>query len=158
MWREYFEQCFKKNLMERILFMAELVVGILFIIVGCIMAYTFQYNIAFYSGLFLNGLIAIPVSLLFSIGIILCLYSIRETSNKVLKVIQYFGKESMLIMLIHTTILLFFTYPFEGWFGSLLGIKAFIVSMCVFVVVLILSIPLIYIINRWFPVLKGEKR
>lgn len=148
---------FSRN-MVNISSMTELVFGILLIMGGCIIAYAFQYKIAFYSGVFLNGFIAVPVSLLFSAGIIFCLHSIRETGNKLLKGIQYFGKESMLIMLNHTTILLLFTYPFERWFGALPGIKSFSISMCLFVIVLILNVPLICIINRWFPILKGEIR
>ena len=134
----------------------SLMTGLSFIAAGCIMAFFCQYRIEFFSGRFSNGTAAIPISLLFSVGIILFCYARKEADSSILKMLQYFGKESMLIMLVHPTILLLFTYPFGNWFVSLQGITAFLASMVLFAIIVLLNIPVIYVINRWLPILKGE--
>ena len=73
-----------------------------------------------------------------------------------LKLVQYFGRESLLVMLIHPTVLLFFTYPFGSRFVSLTGVRSFVCAMITFVAVTALNIPPICIINRWFPILNGR--
>lgn len=132
------------------------ITGVVLFVVGCFGAFYFDYKVVFKSGTFLNGLAGVPITVFFSFGVILCMYSMQNISNKALVSLQYFGRESLLIMLIHTTILLFFTYPLEGWFKSLTGVKSFVVSMVVFAIVSACTIPIIAVINRWFPILKGE--
>ncbi len=132
--------------------------GLFMIVLGYIASQCFDYQIEFFFGEFLNGLIAVPVSILISFGIIFFCYSIRDRRNRLLDAVQYFGRESMLVMLLHPTILLFFTYPFGSWFVSLHGIPSFIAAIAVFTAVTILNIPFILIINRWLPFLKGGKR
>ena len=149
-WDEY------KRYSDHLTHKKSLMTGICFIAVGCIMAVFCQYRIEFFTGSFSNGMVAIPVSLLFSFGIIVCCYTIRDSDSSLLKMIQHFGRESLLIMLIHPTILLFFTYPLAGWFVSLQGLQSFIASIILFVIVLLLNIPAFYIINKWLPILKGK--
>lgn len=98
---------------------------------------------------------AVAISLVFSFGIILFAYSVRERSSGALKRVQYFGKESLLVMLIHPTVLLFFTYPFGRTFVSLTGVRSFACAMLTFAAVAARNVPVITCINRWL-ILKGE--
>ena len=49
-------------------------------------------------------------------------YVLFSLFNSALKLLQYFGKESLLVMLIHPTVLLFFTYPFGRNFAAMTGV------------------------------------
>ena len=93
---------------------------------------------------------------MFSFGIILAAYYARDSSSGALRLIQYFGKESLLVMLIHPTVLLFFTYPFGRSFATMTGLRSVACAMLTFAAVAALNVPVIYCINRWFPILKGE--
>lgn len=149
----WFARCWQGNTPAGAFF-----IGLTMIISGCIISHFYPYQIEFFSGSFLNGRIAIPVSILISGGIILICYSIRDRQNTLLRIVQYFGRESMLIMLLHPTILLFFTYPFGNWFHSISGSAAVTTAVLLFLLVMLLTIPFISVINRWFPILKGESR
>ena len=83
-------------------------------------------------------------------------YVLFSLFNSALKLMQYFGKESLLVMLIHPTVLLFFTYPFGRSFATMTGLRSFACAMLTFAAVAALNVPVIYCINRWFPILKGE--
>ena len=135
----------------------SLAVGLLLLPAGCVMACLCRFRLEFFSGAFHNGFAVVPISLLFSIGIILIAYSLRDKSNGMLKLVQYFGRESLLVMLIHPTVLLFFTYPFGSRFVSLTGVRSFVCAMITFAAVTALNVPPICIINRWFPILSGRK-
>ena len=141
---------------ERIPPARSLAAGLLLIPAGCVSACLCRFRLEFFSGIFVNGFAAVPISLMFSFGIILIAYSIRDKNSGLLKVIQYFGKESLLVMLIHPTVLLLFTYPFGGRFVSMSGFRSFACAMLTFAAVAALNVPVIRIINRWFPILKGE--
>ena len=145
------------NYEKRIPSHRSLTVGLFLLPAGCALACLCRFRLEFFSGIFYNGFAAVPISLLFSIGIILIAYSIRDRSSGILKLIQYFGRESLLVMLIHPTVLLFFTYPFGNWFVSLTGIRSFVCAMIVFAAVAALNVPPICIINRWFPILNGRR-
>ena len=129
---------------------------LLLVLAGCVAACLCRFRLEFFSGIFSNGFAAVPISLVFSIGIILAAYSIRERGNRALKLLQYFGKESLLVMLIHPTVLLFFTYPFGRSFATMTGLRSFACAMLTFAAVAALNVPVITCINRWFPILKGE--
>ena len=130
--------------------------GLLLVLAGCATASLCRFRLEFFSGIFSNGFAAVPISLAFSFGIILIAYSIRERNGGALKLVQYFGKESLLVMLIHPTVLLFFTYPFGSRFAALSGFRSFVCAMLTFAAVTALNVPVISCINRWFPILKGE--
>ena len=130
--------------------------GLLLVLAGCVASCLCRFRLEFFAGVFLNGYVAVPVSLMFSIGIILTAYSIRDRNSRVLKLVQYFGRESLLVMLIHPTVLLLFTYPFGSRFEAMTGFRSFACAMLTFAAVTALNVPVIVCINRWFPILKGE--
>ena len=135
---------------------ANLTVGLLLVLASCVWARLCPYKLEFFSGEFSNGFAAVPISLLFSFGIILIAYSIRDKNSSLLKVIQYYGKESLLVMLIHPTVLLLFTYALGRSFVTMTGFRSFACAMLTFAAVAALNVPVIYVINRWAPILKGE--
>ncbi|MBO5544489.1 MAG: acyltransferase [Oscillospiraceae bacterium] len=149
-WQWFAEQ--EKNIPPK----KSLTGGLLLVLAGCVAACRCRFRLEFFSGVFSNGFAAVPISLVFSIGIILIAYSVRERNNRALKLLQYFGKESLLVMLIHPTVLLFFTYPFGRSFATMTGLRSFACAMLTFAAVAALNVPVITCINRWFPILKGE--
>ena len=151
-WQWFAEQ--EKNIPSK----KSLTGGLLLVLAGCVTACLCRFRLEFFSGIFSNGFAAVPISLVFSFGIILIAYSVRERNSGALKLVQYFGKESLLVMLIHPTVLLFFTYPFGSRFAAMTGLRSFACAMLVFTVVAALNVPVIYCINRWFPILKGESK
>lgn len=148
-WQWFAEQ--EKNIPSK----KSLTGGLLLALAGCVAASLCRFRLEFFSGIF-TGFMAVPVSLMFSFGIILAAYSARDRSSGALRLIQYFGKESLLVMLIHPTVLLLFTYPFGKSFAALSGVRSFACAMLIFAAVAALNVPVITCINRWFPILKGE--
>ena len=148
-WRWFADQ--EKSIPQQM----TLTAGLLLALAGCVAASLCRFRLEFFSGIF-TGFMAVPVSLMFSFGIILAAYSARDRSSGALRLIQYFGKESLLVMLIHPTVLLLFTYPFGKSFAALSGVRSFSCAMLIFAAVAALNVPVITCINRWFPILKGE--
>lgn len=121
-------------------------------IVGC--------DIDFFNGNFTNPVGSIISSILLSFGTIILLYNLEKSNVLVYitKMLGYFGKNSIIAMLVHPTVLLCITFPLGGWMSSLIGVKACIVSIAIFAFLTVAEAPFIWFINKYIPFIIGKRK
>jgi len=143
--------------------------GVILLILG---AGAFKFlgcEIDFFNGQFSKAPGSLISSICLSFSSIILLYNLEQkiTANiqpknvilaSISKILNYFGKNSIIAMLVHPTVLLCMTFPFGGWMSSQIGVKAVIISILIFVILAILQIPFIFIIDRYLPFLIGKNR
>lgn len=124
------------------------------ILFGGVVCYTtFGSNYSFFGGRFEYPLPSLLSGVLLSTAVVVgCKWfeDCKINHLMALKFFEYFGKNSLIVMLIHPTILLLFTYPFSGKFWEMDGIVSVVTSFGLFVIMTILQYPTIYVVDRWF--------
>lgn len=117
-------------------------------------------RVDFFSGIFSNGIASIAASLLSSFGYILliCWISKKQLFQLLQRFLVFFGKNSLIVMLIHPLWLQCFMYPLREWFGELTGRKSFLIAVLIYIVIVLLEVPSIWIMNKYFGVLIGKKK
>lgn len=139
-----------RALNNTVCFMAVLIGNISYFVAGS--------DYSFFIGSFRNPFGSVPTSLFLSVGtVMLCEIIERCFDNKAVQFVGFFGKNSLIVMLIHPTILLFVTYPFGQIFWNMTGPVAMILPFVVFVLIVVSNIPFVFIINKWFPWAIGKK-
>lgn len=136
------------------------VIACLLCTAGTIISLFFGAQCAFFAGKFEKCIPSILVSAFLSLGILTLLMFIdkKDADNQITGILKYFGKNSLIVMVIHPTVLLFFTYPLGGYFWEMKGIKSIAVSLALFAVITIIEVPFIWIINTWFPWVLGKEK
>lgn len=134
--------------------------GLILIVSGWVVVLMNDIHIDFFGGIFLNGISSVAASLLSSFGFILlfCWISKKRLFQWPQRVLLFFGKNSLIVMLIHPLWLQCFMYPLRGWFGGLTGMESFMMAILIYVVIVLLEVPSIWIMNKYFGVLVGKKR
>ena len=117
-------------------------------------------HIDFFGGIFLNGISSVTASFLSSFGFILlfCWISKKQLFQVLQRILLFFGENSLIVMLIHPLWLQCFMYPLRGWFGELTGRKSFLIAVLIYIVIVLLEVPSIWIMNKYFGVLIGKKK
>ena len=142
------------------------VLGLFFLILGLSYEDFFimesRFHILFWIALFITGLSSWNdvdmvnyqdgSRILFIVGALSGTYAILHLSrNAYINLLNYFGKNSLIILGSHHPILIATKH--------ILGIEEFSIlgGICFFVILLIIEIPLIEIVNRWLPFVAGKK-
>lgn len=107
---------------------------------------------SFFSAIFKNCIGSLLAIFLNSIG---CIIIFKNINNEI-SYWKFLGKNSLIIMLIHPTVLLLYTYPAHGTFNSLPFITQWMVAFSVFVVIVLVEIPFIQLINKKLSFLIGK--
>lgn len=115
--------------------------GIAFVLVGS--------NYSFFNGIFANIFGSLVCSLFSGIGFIsfmrwIEVYNIKWISN----ILSYYGRNSLIVMLIHPILLLCFTYPFGTFISKCSGSKGVVVAILLWGVIVLLEMPFIWLINH----------
>ena len=131
---------------------AKLPIGIFLFIVSFVYIY-FNVSNLFNESVFISSFVGLILSWLEPLGILVILLHIRK-SNVVLRYLNYWGRNSIILMVIHYSILLelcmfgcnkFLDIPMSG-----------ITSFICFVLIMALQYPLAEVINRKFKFLIGR--
>ncbi len=133
-----------------------LLVGIVLMVLGGIVYCYLGSDFSFYDGKFNNIVGSLSCSICLSCGVVLA-FKYLDNKNINLRILDYYGRNSLVVMLVHPIILLCFTYPLGTFFVSLTGVNSAIGGFVMVSVILILMIPAIWVVNRWFPALVGKK-
>lgn len=72
--------------------------------------------------------------------------------------LQYFGKNSIIVLCVHPTLLLLFTYPCAGRISHWQVLMQCLMAVVVLIALIIAEIPFIQLINRYFPFLVCGKK
>lgn len=133
--------------------------GIGLFALGTVVAVIHPAKFSFFTGEFSSPVSSIAVSILCSLGIVFMIYSVENhISGFVEKSLSFLGQNSLCIMLIHPILLNCFTFPFGGLMASLSGGASVLGSLVLFVLIVLVDIPFVLVINRWFPWVLGRFR
>ena len=133
--------------------------GFFFFVIGTVIALIYPAQFCFFTGEFLRPVSSIAISVLCSVGIVFLTFSVENRlTGLVEKCLNYLGQNSLCIMLVHPIILNCFTFPLGGLMASLHSVGSVLGSLILFVSVVLIDIPFVYIVNRWFPWVLGRSK
>ncbi len=137
----------------------KFLLSVILTVIGVITWVLFGSGVNFFAGSFTN-MLGMFSAILLSVACIAWLEILEEISALVYakKFLNYFGRNSIIVMLVHPTLLLLATYPFGSVFSSMRGIMAIVVSIMLFVVLIVMEVPFIWFINKYIPFVIGKKR
>lgn len=115
---------------------------------------------SFFDGRYTNMTGSLLCSICNGLGILFLLIFInkKEYRNKLLNILSFFGRNSLIIMLVHPTLLLLFTFPLGGYFVKMMGLSGIAAAIILWILLIVLNVPFIYIINNWFPWMIGKRK
>lgn len=115
-------------------------------------------SVGMMAGIFKNFPYSLISSLLGSCGfILLFVYLDKRNLGKSYKVIEYFGKNSLLFMVVHPLILNCFTFVLKDKFSTYYGVKAAVIALALWFALIIIGIPCVELIQRKLPWLIGKR-
>lgn len=133
-------------------------IGIVVFLLGTIVYIVFQNAPVFFDYKFENIITATITSGCLSVAVLFFSYVMERVieSNLFLNKLEFIGRNSLVIMLAHPTILLCFTFPFGSYFLQISDLMGIGVSLLLFLSITILCIPVVWFINKYCPVLIGK--
>jgi fucose 4-O-acetylase-like acetyltransferase len=130
-----------------------LYIGVIFVCIGILLS-RFGVVESYFGGYYKNIVITIPSNLFNICGWIFIFMNVKRR----FRLLLYIGKNSLLIMLLHPIILLFFTYPFSKLFTKINLKMQITTSTMMFIFIILIEIPCIFIVNKYFPFIIGKKK
>ena len=127
----------------------------LFVVIsGTVSYFILGSNFSFFDGKFQGPVYSLISGVLLSVAAVCgckCLEEESSLNNSLISnVLEFFGKNSIIVMLIHPTILLLFTYPFAAKFWGMDGFISVITAIFLFLIISVVQVPVVYVVNRWF--------
>lgn len=134
--------------------------GVTYIVIGLLAALFLRTDIDFFNGRFNYPVGSLVAALCISIGIINICFNLeaKDGTNAIKQVLSYFGKNSLIVMLVHPTILLCVTYPLGARLSQISGVAGVIASVLIFAGLCVLQIPFVFLINKYVPFLIGKQK
>lgn len=140
----------------------ELPVGVILILIGFLnlVLFNFETGYSFFQGIFTSPVLSLICSICSSIGFILLVRVLdqKQTSNRVTKLLNYCGKNSLVIMLVHPTILNCIIRPLNNIINRSQGFWNAALSLLVFAMVVIAEVPFVWLINNKLPWIIGKTK
>lgn len=131
-----------------------LYMGIALLLSGIFSYLALGSGYSFFYGVYEKPLASLLAVFLNSFGSIIILKNIRPD----IEFWKYLGRNSLIIMLVHPTILLLYTYPAHGSFNLLPVITQWFVVASVFITIVLAEVPFIWLINNKLPFLIGKSK
>lgn len=147
---------YKKNVKN----MVSAVSGVVLLLTGGTIEILFGCRTDFFDGVYKYPLSSILSAVATCVGYMLIFEKI-EKSGKLIRMRQflnYFGKNSLIVMVIHPLLLQVVMYPLGGKLVNLQGMAAVVAGSLFFVLLIVAEIPFIRIINKYFPIILGRSR
>lgn len=136
----------------------KLYIGIACLVFGWMAWHFWSSGINYYGASFSKPMSSITVNLLNSIGYIGVLSYFADKDFRFTKILDYFGRNSLIVMVIHPIILMCYVYPIGFPIEKLSGMGQILFGMTFFGLMLLIHIPIIYIMNHYFPWMIGKKK
>lgn len=115
-------------------------------------------NVSFMGGEFTGGVSVILVNICTVTGILLVMFLLDRKMKRKIRVLSYLGRNSLIIMVVHPILLMCYIYPFGGRIAGYSERMQWTAGMVLFLALMVLEIPAIELIQRYFPFLIGKKR
>lgn len=144
-----------KNVKMAYICITSLLINIIFFII-------FDSDFSFFEGDFDNAFGSIVCSIFGAIAIISISNILEKTKSRNLihldEILDYFGKNSLTVMLVHPTILLIFTYTLDDYISKLNGITGVVMSLMLYTIIVLLEVPFVWLINKYFGWMIGKQK
>lgn len=135
----------------------KLYFGMACLISGWIVWHFYGSGINYYGTSFSRPMPSSIVNLLNSIGYIGVLSYFASKDLRFIKILDYFGRNSLIVMVIHPIILMRYVYPIGFPIEKLSGWGQMLFVMTFFGLMILIHIPFIYNMNHFFPWAIGKK-
>lgn len=112
----------------------------------------------YFSGEFEGFIPAILINICSVAGILMFMHLLDGRLGRKLKLLSYFGRNSLIIMLVHPILLMCYIYPFGGKIAGYSENAQKAAGVVLYFVLIVLEIPAIELIQRYFPFMIGKKR
>lgn len=145
-----------KYFLQRIRY--KMIVGMILLGAGFIIWNKWSFEMSYFSGNFQGMIPAILVNICSVSGILLLLYLLDGKMNRKIRLLSYFGKNSLIIMVAHPILLMCYIYPFGYKIANYSEQIQWIAGMILYLTLIVLEIPAIELIQRYFPFLIGKKK
>lgn len=135
--------------------------GIFLLSAGTLVSIIWNVSVSFKTGYYSNVLAGWIVSASISLGGLALVKTIIEKGKqdkKEICAVKYLGKNSMVILCVHPTLLLLFSYPFSSKTAGLPGYLQIVSAILIVIILIIVELPFIRIINTYFPFLVGMEK
>lgn len=125
------------------------------IVVWCV----FGNGVNFFAGSFVNipGLFSAILLFLACIVWLDCMEGISKL-KQIKRFLNYYGENSLIVMVVHPTLLLFATYSLSGVFKNIQGMYSVVVVMLLYIALIVAEIPFIWFINHYIPFVIGKRK
>ena len=78
--------------------------------------------------------------------------------KQIKRFLNYYGENSLIVMVVHPTLLLFATYSLSGVFKNIQGMYSVVVVMLLYIALIVAEIPFIWFINHYIPFVIGKRK
>lgn len=112
----------------------------------------------YFGGEFGGFIPAILINICSVAGILMFMYRLDGRLGRRLKLLSYFGRNSLVIMLVHPILLMCYIYPFGGKIAGYSEGMQKAAGVILYFVLIVLEIPAIELIQRYFPFMIGKKK
>lgn len=112
----------------------------------------------YFSGRFEEFIPAILINICCVTGILMLMYLLDDRVGRRLKLLSYIGRNSLIIMLVHPIFLMCYIYPFGGKIAGYSEGMQKAAGVILYFVLIVLEIPAIELIQRYFPFMIGKKK
>lgn len=112
----------------------------------------------YFSGEFEGFIPAILINICSVAGILMFMYLLDDRAGRRLKILSYIGRNSLIIMLVHPIFLMCYIYPFGGKIAGYSEGMQKAAGVILYFVLIVLEIPAIELIQRYFPFMIGKKK
>lgn len=133
-------------------------VGIILIAVGAIVWKEQTCEMNYFNGEFRGIIAALFINITSTTGILLLMYFLDGKLKRKLKVLSYIGRNSLIIMAVHPILLMCYIYPFGGKLAEYSERKQRIEGIVLYLMLIILEVPAIELIQKYFPFMIGKKK
>lgn len=131
-----------------------LYVGIALLLSGIFSYWALGSGYSLFYGVYENILASLLAMFLNSFGCIIIFKNIKSN----IYFWKYLGENSLIIMLVHPIVLLFYTFPAQGSFNLLPAVTQWFVAISVFITIVLAEVPFIWLINNKLPFLIGKSK
>jgi len=135
-----------------------IVASVVLLGLGFIIWKGWECEISYFSGEFVGIIPALFINIFSVSGILLLMFMLDNKISRKLKFLSYLGRNSLIIMVVHPILLMCYIYPFGGRIAGYSENMQWIAGLILYLGLIVLEIPAIELIQRYFPFLIGKKK
>lgn len=133
-------------------------VAIILVAAGFMMWKKLSCEMNYFNGAFEGFISAILINICSVVGILMFMYRLDSRLGRKLKLLSYFGRNSLIVMLVHPIFLMCYIYPFGWKISGYSEEMQRVAGVILYFGLIVLEIPVIELIQRYFPFMIGKRK